>query len=115
MAPKKSQANAAPVVTTGTTTTTVPAVSAPAKKPSSDAWSNVVSNILSHYQKTTPQRTKLIDLFMVFLVLVGGLQFAYCVLAGNYVRRCSLPSIGYRVFYLCSDVVLSGEVDTTKR
>ncbi|KAK7924869.1 Dolichyl-diphosphooligosaccharide--protein glycosyltransferase subunit dad1 [Apiospora marii] len=84
MAPKKSQANAAPVVTTGTTTTTVPAVSTPAKKPSSDAWSNVASNILSHYQKTTPQRTKLIDLFMAFLVLVGGLQFVYCVVAGNY-------------------------------
>ncbi|KAK7969560.1 hypothetical protein PG988_008633 [Apiospora saccharicola] len=91
MAPKKSQANAAPVVTTGTTTTTLPAVSAPAKKPSSaasatssDAWSNVASNILSHYQKTTPQRTKLIDLFMAFLVLVGGLQFVYCVVAGNY-------------------------------
>ncbi|KAJ5403406.1 hypothetical protein N7509_003277 [Penicillium cosmopolitanum] len=26
----------------------------------------------------------LLDAFMVFLVLVGGLQFLYCVLAGNY-------------------------------
>ncbi|KAK6843594.1 Dolichyl-diphosphooligosaccharide--protein glycosyltransferase subunit dad1 [Apiospora arundinis] len=95
MAPKKSQTKdasaTAPVVTTGTTTSSVPAVSAPSKKPSSsatakssDAWSNVASNILSHYQKTTPQRTKLIDLFMAFLVVVGGLQFVYCVVAGNY-------------------------------
>lgn len=41
---------------------------------------------MQHYHKTTPQRTKLIDAFMAFLVIVGGLQFAYCVLAGNYVR-----------------------------
>jgi oligosaccharyltransferase complex subunit epsilon len=27
----------------------------------------------------------LLDAFMAFLVLVGGVQFAYCVLAGNYV------------------------------
>ena len=28
---------------------------------------------------------KLIDAFMGFLVVVGGLQFVYCVLVGNYV------------------------------
>ena len=33
----------------------------------------------------TPQRIKLIDVFMAFLVVVGGVQFVYCVLAGNYV------------------------------
>lgn len=27
----------------------------------------------------------LLDAFMAFLVLVGAVQFAYCVLAGNYV------------------------------
>lgn len=32
----------------------------------------------------TPQRMKLIDVFMLFLVVVGGVQFLYCVLAGNY-------------------------------
>ena len=35
--------------------------------------------------KSTPQRVKLIDVFMAFLVLVGGLQFLYCVIGGNYV------------------------------
>ena len=33
----------------------------------------------------TPQRIKLIDVFMAFLVVVGVVQFVYCVLAGNYV------------------------------
>lgn len=53
------------------------------------AWNKVFSNLLRHYQDTTPQRTKLLDAFMAFLVVVGGLQFLYCVLAGNYVRRSS--------------------------
>ncbi|KAL2178853.1 DAD/Ost2, partial [Thermothelomyces heterothallicus CBS 202.75] len=36
------------------------------------------------YLDTTPQRTRLLDAFMAFLVAVGALQFLYCVLAGNY-------------------------------
>ncbi|KAI1465796.1 defender against death DAD protein [Daldinia caldariorum] len=96
MAPKKSAAAAsnpapAPAPTTSTTTTTTtttntaPSV-AVAKPSASDPQSiNQVSwNIVEHYQKTTPQRTKLLDVFMAFLVVVGGLQFAYCILAGNY-------------------------------
>ncbi|TDZ27223.1 Dolichyl-diphosphooligosaccharide--protein glycosyltransferase subunit dad1 [Colletotrichum spinosum] len=47
-------------------------------------WDQVLANIYNHYAKDTPQRTKLIDVFMVFLVAVGGVQFLYCVLAGNY-------------------------------
>ena len=53
---------------------------------------NVVQNVYQHYMEHTPQRTKLIDVFLAFLVLVGGLQFLYCVLAGNYVRRVLLDS-----------------------
>ena len=49
-------------------------------------WDEVLLNIAQHYTKETPQRTKLIDVFLFFLVVVGGLQFLYCVLAGNYVR-----------------------------
>lgn len=35
---------------------------------------------------------KLIDAFMGFLILVGGLQFVYCVLVGNYVSFFSFLS-----------------------
>ncbi|KAL2022796.1 hypothetical protein VTK56DRAFT_4612 [Thermocarpiscus australiensis] len=47
-------------------------------------WDRIVSNVAAHYRAATPQRTKLLDAFMAFLVAVGGLQFVYCVLAGNY-------------------------------
>jgi oligosaccharyltransferase complex subunit epsilon len=53
------------------------------------AKSNEISKIIEHvwgnYWDKTPQRVKLIDAFMGFLILVGALQFAYCVIGGNYV------------------------------
>ena len=33
----------------------------------------------------TPQRVKLIDVFMLFLAVVGAFQFFYCVIVGNFV------------------------------
>lgn len=45
----------------------------------------VLQSIWTQYVRDTPQRVKLVDTFMAFLVLLGAVQFAYCVLAGNYV------------------------------
>ncbi|KAI1381712.1 defender against death DAD protein [Hypoxylon crocopeplum] len=87
MAPRK------PAAATGASTLAAPAPVIPPTTSSSAAKTTannpqsidrVAWNIVEHYQKATPQRTKLIDVFMAFLVVVGGLQFAYCVLAGNY-------------------------------
>ncbi|OJJ60129.1 hypothetical protein ASPSYDRAFT_44539 [Aspergillus sydowii CBS 593.65] len=46
--------------------------------------SDIAIHVWQQYLTTTPQRTMLLDAFMAFLVLVGAVQFAYCVLAGNY-------------------------------
>ncbi|KAL0474705.1 oligosaccharyl transferase [Neurospora intermedia] len=80
-----------PTTTTTTTSTTTKVSGTTSKSSSSNtaaaggqAWNKVFSNLLRHYQDTTPQRTKLLDAFMAFLVVVGGVQFLYCVLAGNY-------------------------------
>ncbi|KAK3395598.1 DAD family-domain-containing protein [Sordaria brevicollis] len=70
--------------TTSSTSSKTPATKSLSSAQGQQGWNNVVSNLLAHYQDTTPQRTKLIDAFMAFLVVVGGLQFLYCVLAGNY-------------------------------
>ncbi|KAL8294148.1 hypothetical protein RB597_008071 [Gaeumannomyces tritici] len=59
----------------------------PAKGSSSpprQGWDQIANNVVEYYQKSTPQRTKLIDVFLAFLVAVGALQFLYCILAGNY-------------------------------
>jgi len=44
----------------------------------------ILEHIWNNYAEKTPQRVKLIDAFMAFLVVVGGLQFVYCVIGGNY-------------------------------
>ncbi|KAL8907157.1 MAG: hypothetical protein Q9207_001579 [Kuettlingeria erythrocarpa] len=44
----------------------------------------IAASLWKTYLDKTPQRVKLIDVFMGFLVVVGGLQFLYCVLVGNY-------------------------------
>ncbi|KAL4922738.1 putative oligosaccharyl transferase subunit Dad1 [Aspergillus aurantiobrunneus] len=45
---------------------------------------DIAVHVWQQYLTTTPQRTMLLDAFMAFLILVGGVQFVYCVLAGNY-------------------------------
>lgn len=50
----------------------------------------IAVGVWNDYVDKTPQRVKLIDAFMAFLVVVGGLQFVYCVLAGNYVSQQDL-------------------------
>lgn len=74
--------------TTTTTTTTSKANISTGAVPLSPKASvaEIAQHILSRYLAQTSQRTFLLDAFMVFLVLVGGIQFVYCVVAGNYVR-----------------------------
>lgn len=57
--------------------------------PANASAANVLSSVVNSYIDKTPQRTKLIDAFLGFLVLTGVLQFVYCVVAGNYVRLAS--------------------------
>lgn len=112
MAPKKNAAAASSAATTSspkrpsTPNTPSAAAAAATKKPTAApstsksgaaSWDVVFQNIYTHYMKETAQRTKLIDVFLAFLVVVGGLQFAYCVLAGNYV--CLPGDHGY-IYYI---------------
>lgn len=60
-----------------------------ALKNKNDAYS-IVMGIWQNYLDKTPQRTKLVDTFMAFLVVVGVLQFVYCVIAGNFVSSTAL-------------------------
>jgi oligosaccharyltransferase complex subunit epsilon len=65
----------------------MPAKAAP-RKPATSGSNNpltILSTLTHQYTTTTPSRTKLIDAFLAFLVFTGIVQFAYCVLAGNYV------------------------------
>ncbi|KAG4443710.1 hypothetical protein IFR05_000799 [Cadophora sp. M221] len=93
MAPKRSAREPTPSSTSTTQTSSTTASSVPAVTPTPKASLKSSNNqspqeialgIWQNYLDKTPQRTKLIDVFMSFLVVVGVLQFVYCVIAGNY-------------------------------
>lgn len=46
--------------------------------------SNAISSLWTAYSKETPARLKLIDAFLVFLMLSGAIQFLYCILVSNF-------------------------------
>ncbi|KAL1603735.1 oligosaccharyltransferase complex subunit epsilon [Paraconiothyrium brasiliense] len=63
--------------------TSAPSTSKSSKSGSLDAQ-EIVQGVWNKYVEKTPQRTKLLDSFMVFLIVVGVLQFAYCLIVGNF-------------------------------
>ena len=75
-----------PTTTSTTTTSSTSSISSSSKNPKSvpEVLQHTILSVVDQYQKKTPQRTKLIDVFLAFLAVVGALQFVYCVLAGNY-------------------------------
>ena len=89
MAPKRNTREPTPSALSQTSTTTAGstpvATRAPMKSSNNQSPAEIALGIWKNYLDTTPQRTKLIDVFMAFLVTVGVLQFVYCVIAGNYV------------------------------
>ncbi|KAI5801607.1 DAD family protein [Peziza echinospora] len=69
------------------TTEATAVAAAPAAKKPVQSTSNPITisaNVWDNYVTSTSQRTKLIDVFLGFLVVTGVLQFLYCVLVGNY-------------------------------
>lgn len=43
-----------------------------------------IPQFVSAYRKATPQRLKLIDLFLTYIVLTGVIQFVYCAIVGTF-------------------------------
>jgi oligosaccharyltransferase complex subunit epsilon len=77
---------------------TVPGTPFSAAKPkSSNDAQDILQGVWSRYVEKTPQRTKLLDSFMLFLVVVGALQFLYVVLVGNFVRTLFILAVHSRV------------------
>ena len=97
MAPKKS--------TTSSATTT--------SSTSGQSYPELVASVWNSYLESTPQRTKLLDVFMAFLVLVGGVQFVYCVVAGNYPFNAFLSGFGATVGQFVLTAALRIQSDTS--
>jgi oligosaccharyltransferase complex subunit epsilon len=55
-----------------------------ASQETSPAASNALLTLWNAYQKQTSARLKLIDSYLVFIMLSGIIQFVYCVLVTNF-------------------------------
>ncbi|KRZ60488.1 Dolichyl-diphosphooligosaccharide--protein glycosyltransferase subunit DAD1 [Trichinella nativa] len=44
----------------------------------------VVKSLLTEYKKSTPIRLKLIDAYMLCILLTGIIQFVYCCIVGTF-------------------------------
>lgn len=44
----------------------------------------VLTKFFDEYKTNTPKKLKLIDSYLVYILLTGILQFAYCVLVGTF-------------------------------
>ncbi|KAL8794306.1 MAG: hypothetical protein Q9195_003132 [Heterodermia aff. obscurata] len=89
MAPKRQPAapqstNTNPSLTSAFTPTKPSSTSSSSTPTSLTSAQEILHSLWRSYLKETPQRVKLIDTFMGFLILVGGLQFLYAVVGGNY-------------------------------
>jgi oligosaccharyltransferase complex subunit epsilon len=97
MAPKKNardNISTTAVTSQASTSSTAPIPLAPEQtKPvlpkKSDAradvqWNKIPQTIWNHYLNETPQRIMLLDVFLVYLVVVGAIQFVNCVIAGTF-------------------------------
>ncbi|KAK9451271.1 DAD family-domain-containing protein [Limtongia smithiae] len=82
--PLKSVAAAAAAAAAAVTTPEPAASSSPAASTPAENTAAIVMQAYKSYVDGTPKRMKLLDCFLAFLVAVGGLQFVYCVLVGNY-------------------------------
>uniref|UniRef100_A0A060TD99 ARAD1B22946p n=1 Tax=Blastobotrys adeninivorans TaxID=409370 RepID=A0A060TD99_BLAAD len=47
---------------------------------------SVFFQVLENYFDTAPTRIRLIDTFLLFLMIIGIQQFVFCLIFGTYVR-----------------------------
>eukprot|EP01113_Clastostelium_recurvatum_P012289 TRINITY_DN1636_c0_g1_i2.p1 TRINITY_DN1636_c0_g1~~TRINITY_DN1636_c0_g1_i2.p1 ORF type:complete len:133 (-),score=37.87 TRINITY_DN1636_c0_g1_i2:45-443(-) len=50
----------------------------------SSSYNKAVNQFWTSYQVNTPQKLKIIDVFLLYILITGIVQFAYCVLVGTF-------------------------------
>lgn len=91
MAAKSATATPRSATPASTTTTGTHAKVAGQAQEATTQLQEAVVQVWKNYVDKTPQRVKLLDSFLAFLVFVGAVQFAYCILASTFVSLlCSL-------------------------
>lgn len=84
---------------------------------------SVISRFLEEYTTTTPNKLKVVDAYLLYILLTGALQFLYCLLVGTFPFNSFLSGfiscvgafilageLNYRYFFSRTHVKLSFEV-----
>lgn len=65
----------------------------------------VLRNFYADYMKNTPKKLKIIDAYLLYILLTGVIQFAYCLLVGTFPFNSFLSgfisSVGSFVLGVC--------------
>ncbi|KAL0477174.1 dolichyl-diphosphooligosaccharide protein glycosyltransferase subunit [Acrasis kona] len=61
----------------------------------------IIAKLVENYKKDTPQKVKLIDLFIVFTGLTAAIQFVYRVLVGTFPLNAFLAA-----FFTCLSLLV---------
>merc|ERR1712018_383069 len=48
------------------------------------AFSDASKTLIQNYMKSTPQKLKLIDAYLLYILLTGAMQFIYCCMVGTF-------------------------------
>jgi len=87
----------------------------PSSSSSTSAASSAAQTLWKAYLNTTPARLKFIDAFLVFLVLSGVIQFAYCVLVSNFPFNAFLAGFASNVGQFVLTASLRTQVNPENR
>lgn len=91
--------------------TTSSSAASSTKASTTQSYPELVASVWDKYLETTPQRTKLLDVFLAFLLVVGAVQFLYCVVAGNFPFNAFLSGFGATVGQFVLTVALRIQSD----
>ncbi|KAI0092545.1 DAD family-domain-containing protein [Irpex rosettiformis] len=76
---------------------------------------NAIQTLFKAYNETTSSRLKLVDAFLVFLMLSGISQFLYCILVTNFPFNAFLAGFGSNVGQFVLTASLRAQVNPENR
>ncbi|PCH41588.1 defender against death DAD protein [Wolfiporia cocos MD-104 SS10] len=85
------------------------------KKASTPASNNAIRSLLQAYNESTSARLKLIDAFLLFLMISGIIQFVYCILVTNFPFNAFLAGFGSNVGQFVLTASLRSQVNPANR
>ncbi|CCO26990.1 Dolichyl-diphosphooligosaccharide--protein glycosyltransferase subunit DAD1 Short=Oligosaccharyl transferase subunit DAD1 [Rhizoctonia solani AG-1 IB] len=77
--------------------------------------SGAVQQLWKAYQNNTSDRLKLIDAFLVFIMISGIVQFLYCILITNYPFNAFLSGFGSTIGQFVLTASLRSQVNPENR